>query len=442
MSPDFTSELLSPYTSVRRPDDGAAPWAGILVRDASGTPGLLVSCEQLGEGWVGWRLEESDHVLTPREMVRTRDGHAAVFDLCAERLDDMLTRRRADGQHLSEGEGLTVAVSVLRGHRDAVAAGAQSGAWWLTTDGRPVLALGSPSTCEATDVLRALAEHLPRWVDVLGDCARELSATPLTERRLREWEDRLFALASPEPIRLVEARPWRAPGIDGLPVDRPIGRPTSRAATRAARESAPPGLLTRVAHLVDHDLSDAASLATTRIWRASRRPASPSRRRAGAFAAGAAALVIVVGVAWPSDDGGPAAANGAPAASATSAADAPTPAPDEKATTAPAQAPPAEEAASADLATVTEALLSERTACGADGDCLAGVMNDPSRPHPAGVVDLPAAQRSVTLLDDFGGAAVLRVDGKDPAAASQLVVVVQIGESWVIRDIYAAGATS
>ena len=31
-------------------------------------------------------------------------------------------------------------------------------------------------------------------------------------------------------------------------------------------------------------------------------------------------------------------------------------------------------------------------------------------PFPGGVVDLPAEQRTVTLLDEFGGAAVLRAE--------------------------------
>ena len=58
------------------------------------------------------------------------------------------------------------------------------------------------------------------------------------------------------------------------------------------------------------------------------------------------------------------------------------------------------------------------------------------RPFPGGVVDLAAAERTVTLLDEFGGAAVLRVEASAAPAAPQLVVIVRAGDRWLLRDVY------
>ena len=57
-------------------------------------------------------------------------------------------------------------------------------------------------------------------------------------------------------------------------------------------------------------------------------------------------------------------------------------------------------------------------------------------PFPGGVVDLTAAERTVTLLDEFGGAAVLRVEASASAASPQLVVIVRTDDRWLLRDVY------
>ena len=87
----------------------------------------------------------------------------------------------------------------------------------------------------------------------------------------------------------------------------------------------------------------------------------------------------------------------------------------------PSSIDPSRTAQTADLAVIAADLLSARTACAGDRACLdAGHRGRPMRRSAGGVVDLAAADRTVTLLDDFGGAAVLRVEasaGTGDAAA-------------------------
>jgi hypothetical protein len=54
---------------------------------------------------------------------------------------------------------------------------------------------------------------------------------------------------------------------------------------------------------------------------------------------------------------------------------------------------------------------------------------------PPGAVDLPSADRTVELLDDLGGVAILSVTGVDGTVPAQLVVLVRTDERWVIRDV-------
>jgi len=67
--------------------------------------------------------------------------------------------------------------------------------------------------------------------------------------------------------------------------------------------------------------------------------------------------------------------------------------------------------------------------------CLASVLEDPAHILPAGVVDEPADQRDVTLLDDLGGLVVIRVSSL-AGLPVQLVTVVETEEGWRIRDVH------
>jgi len=89
-----------------------------------------------------------------------------------------------------------------------------------------------------------------------------------------------------------------------------------------------------------------------------------------------------------------------------------------------------------DVAATAAALLDVRTACERDADCLESVVVDPARLFPPGTIDLPSSARTLTLLDDFGDMAVLRVDANGGRSAAQLVVVVRVDEKWLLRDVH------
>jgi hypothetical protein len=90
----------------------------------------------------------------------------------------------------------------------------------------------------------------------------------------------------------------------------------------------------------------------------------------------------------------------------------------------------------ADLAAVGAELLDARAACGKDDVCLSEVVVDPSTPLGGGAIDLPPAERTVTLLDDFGDVAVLRVDAIDASLPAQLTVLMRSDEKWLLRDVH------
>jgi hypothetical protein len=95
-------------------------------------------------------------------------------------------------------------------------------------------------------------------------------------------------------------------------------------------------------------------------------------------------------------------------------------------------------AAPDDLAAIASALLERRSACAGSRDCLEDVQEDPAEGFPPGVIDLPSTDRAVSLLDDFGGAAVMRVDPRRTGgdASAQLVVIVAAGGGWLLRDVH------
>jgi hypothetical protein len=99
--------------------------------------------------------------------------------------------------------------------------------------------------------------------------------------------------------------------------------------------------------------------------------------------------------------------------------------------TPPATGPPD---ADADVVAATAALLRTRRMC-ADRACRARTQADPRAQLAGGAVELPDEARTLTLLDDFGGAAVLRVHVRSGAEPDQFVVVVREDGSWLLRDV-------
>jgi hypothetical protein len=422
-----------PVRAARAKED--APWPGVLARESGGAMRLLVDADDLGPDWTGWDAASDGHILAPVDIARRRGGHDAVLPVCVERLEDFLRRREAR-LPLTAGEAVTLGVSLLRGCGQLAAAPQTTGEWWMDDGGRPVLAteVVPRRAVEATaDAMAGVTVDSPlrrTW----DTAVRAVSAERLSVPDLVAAEDALFALAAPEPLSTRALGPRPAAEVSAA------AAPTERAA--AAPAAGDRSLWQTLLHGMDADLADTVSQATTTVWRrlgGGRRAASArtGARRAPWIVGGAvAAAVLAVGALWPA--GGPATADGslpipAPSVSEAGVTDTGAPAP----AVAPVDAGPAEVDASADLVAVTAALLDARTACAGDDRCLGAVAADSAKsPAPGGVIDRAAEDRMITLLDDFGDVAVLRVDAADADAPAQLIVIERTDEKWLLRDVH------
>ncbi|BDV30665.1 hypothetical protein Microterr_13250 [Microbacterium terricola] len=415
-APTGADVLTGVLRHVRRMDAAEAPWPGVLVRTADGTLRLRVDASDLGADWTGWGCTEAEHLLAPIDVLRTPEGHCVLLPVCTERLDAFLDRRQ--DAPLSAGEAVTLAVSVLRGAREA---GADTiGQWWLTDGGRPVLATDvgdSPALTVTADLLRRLADDAGDE-GALDAAARALRDDPFARVAWDALEAELFAQSEP-----------RALGVAG-----PSSGSGDRWRSDEPAEVARAGgwLAGAIARHVDGELADMVSRATTGLWRRLRpAPGSPRGRRRGAWVAAAAAcgVVLAVGMLWPAEPDAGEPATAAPTGNAAQPSVTATPRP-------PDAAPSAVASTDGDLDAAGDAVLTARTACAGEASCLSAVVEDPSRTFPAGVTDLPADQREITLLDSFGGAAVLRVDARARKTASQLIVLVARDGKWLLRDVH------
>ena len=422
--------LLDAYRVIRRVDSPTeTPWPGSLAHsDTTGTV-LLVEVESLGEDWPGWLADADGHLMAPMDVVRRSGGHLVVLSPCTERLDEFLRRR--EEAPLSDGERMTLAVSVLRGLVDAsrLPTSIESpGEWWLTEGGRPVFALleSGRSMLDATrgvlDVVearsgRALSAALADVGETMTDAARLV-------RNHARLEQALFAAGTAEPLATTVFAPRRA-------------RETATADRPASFEDVLHGetIVGRLARHVDADLADAFSRATTAVWRRFQSDRTVSRKRPLLVAGLAAGVVVAGGLMWPA--GGPATAQpDQPTATATAEAPAPSQDPPPSASPDVDDSPDVGSAAPGGLPGVLDSLLTLRSSCEEDERCLETVVEDPSMSLSAGPLDLGTQERQIALVDDFGGAAVLRVTAIDGGGAAQLVVIVRQGEKWLIRDVH------
>ncbi len=429
--------LLVGYRTIRRIEPPDAPWAGVLTRMPDGESCIRIDAARLGEDWGGWRAASSGHLLGPLEILRREGGHDVALPVCTERAADFLCRRHALGAPLEAGELVTFAVSLLRGSAELARAelDASAGEWWLTDGGRPVFAtdLTTAESTSAAELLEDLAGGADQpLAAVLTDAAASVATARTVQRDIATLEARLFALAAPLPLTMEVFAPLRA---------RALAATTPRAIEPVAQPARRPGWLGAVAGHVDADLAELVSVATTDVWRRWR-SRSRGSRRPWLVATGLAAVVVSVGLLWPGGAGGPATADVPVEAVVTPSATAePTPddspkAPSEGAPSAAPEAPsPPVAPQGQGWVTAADELLNARTGCEGDAECLSGVVENPARVFSPGVVDLAPAARSTTLLDDFGGAAVLRVDALADGVAPQLVFVVRVDQRTLLRDI-------
>ncbi|GAA1912290.1 hypothetical protein GCM10009775_01110 [Microbacterium aoyamense] len=436
MTADPTDRLLAPYRAVRRvaaPADG--PWSGVLVRTPAGVSGVLVEADSLTDDWAGWDAAADGHIAAPLDLVRTSHGHQVLLPVCGERLADFLTRRRDAGCPVSRGEAVTIGVSLVRaiaelGHRMHTTCGE----WWLTDDRRPVFAADAGergAADETIDVVRGLAAEASDLPWHLLD--ELLTRERISDRDCVRVEDELFSHAAAEPLADAPLAVRRSlatlsPGHPPLRVHEP---------DREHELAASGGWMDHLTRHVDVGLADAVSRATTGLWRRVSVRGSGRRRSPWLVAAAVGAVVLAGGLLWPATGAEPVAAD--PRASPSPAADG-TPSPSADATGSTDGQSPAPEPAAAgdDLTGIVAELLSARTVCREETSCLADVVVPGADVFPEGVIDLDARERTLTIVDEFGGVAVLRADDASGALASQLIVVQQDGRRWLLRDVYVA----
>jgi hypothetical protein len=421
MLPTRGHPALDVYPLVRTVAPPDAPFEGTLARAPDGGSVLLVDRDALAS-WSGWAVPPGEHVLTPLDVVRRGEGHDVVFPMPVERLDRFRARRAASVP-LTPGELLTLVVSVLRGTQQLAASGYGEHAvqWWLLGDGRPVVVVGigdSTLARSAVDAVTGLdAVGAGALAPSLGETVAALADLRTLVREAPAIEDALFACGvTPEPLaREVLGSRRRAERTASAERDPEEVVAQPRAAAWAA-----------VSRHFDAGLADAASDALER-WRRRLGRRRHGRARSAVWAAAVAGIVLVVGLAWPEG----AADDQAAAREAETVAPAPPGSPGPGSS--PDPSPTASTAVPDDPAGALSALLAARRAC-ADDACRAAGLEDSGRALQPGAVD--AAEPVVTLLDDFGGLAVARVEDASGAATSQLVTVVATPEGWRIRDAF------
>jgi len=427
--------------TVRHLEPPEAPWPGCLATDDEASC-FLVDARTL-DGWAGWDSDSDGHVLAPLDLVRRADGHDVMLPLCTERLARFLQRRAGRGVPLSPGEAVTVLVSVLRGTAEVLARGPDAaGEWWLTDAGKPVFVhTEGPDAVLAADLcLVALGDVLPDVAELrarLGAVDGPDGSAPtadLTHPRalgnaLPEIEAALFARSAPEPLATTDLAPARARAIGAIP-----DHADDILAQSRRRRWSP------LARFVDSDLRDVVA-AGWDAWRETRR--RDVRRRHGAgggrrprrrmvvVATAVGAAVVAVGLLWPNEE--PVSADSRRTAVASPGAGTPrVPAPARSASSSPSASGTS---SAPGPAGEIRAMLAARIACGGDSACRGAFLEDPGLRVPAGAID--AAGHAVVLLDDFGGAAVVRVTSAEVTGSgrSQLVVAVRSEDEWLIRDV-------
>ncbi|BFM23455.1 hypothetical protein [Microbacterium sp. che218] len=329
----------------------------------------------------------------------------ATASVLVESFDAYLRRRALSAVALVPGEAVTAAVGLLRGCRSVVGRIART-TWWLTAEGRPV---AIPDEAGG-DPIEETASCLERLTDAAADddtrgLLTRAHETVLT-RPPREWdalERRLFAHAAPEPLVLGPLTPAHV---------------TSPPPSIRSDEGESPLAL----RLVDADLAEAVreSLAQLRTrWRS-----SPGMRMALIGTATAAVLAVALALLLPAGQHDPAATT----ATTIVADSASTPTP----TVVLSTAEPADERLPLidDVVEGARALFGEIDACQDEPACVAAHEEDSAFPREP---LLPmAAGGQISLIDDFGGVAVVSLESAD---VTQYVTLVRQKDRWLVRAV-------
>lgn len=438
---------------------GEGPVCGALVVNEEDLA-ICVDVASLA-GWQGWALAGADHIATPIDLVRRRDGQDVLLPWCTERITAFVARRHGVGEALTAGEVSTLVISLLRGLGEAATAESSLiGEWWLTATARPVFALGGGAAIEsasaalietlrshATD--RALSRLLGNIADGLGDLRRALHRCDL-------WESELLEHAAPRPLRAGLYAPERAAHVTvggpreerALDPESPLFDLTGDREGGGARAMFEQ-LIPRIREVLDASRLRRGlrqlPVRRSRVQKGQKvQDATPQPRRWGKpllVGGAAAAAVIAVGVFWPSggdsSSGDAARADSsvglsldtstAKEATATpqNAEPAPTPTPEPTAEAPTAQAP---------LAAVA-GLVALSTSC-AGGDAVSCESAwYPVRTSTESAVIRGGVEGVPTLIEDYGDLAAVRWESSDGADA-QMLVLIRLNHRWRIQDVY------
>lgn len=395
----------------------------------AGTPPRVRTEADAWDGNPGWQASPDSHVLAPLDAGFDEQGACVYIPHCPSRLLAALETRST----LEAGEAVTVVVSVLRGAAEAHALGARTGGWWVTAEGRPVVATtgDAPWQEEAVEILKRVAG----LSTVLApDLLARATTAIIDPRRLRRdipsLENSLFAAAEPLALTAPPSRP-RLRATTPLPVDVDGG----------AREGFVIDLVRRyVDGMWGERIADAWSSLRergSRMMSGGRRgsgraaPTTDRRRlpRPVMLGCAAAAIVLTVGLSWPDEHHDDAAAareqpaTGAPSPSAVAVAPSATPRP-----TPPPRSPSGDDA----LMIAARKVLDDLARCLPSG-CGEDVVEQPGRSFPRGPATRADTERRVEIVDDYGGVAAVRVTSN---RRTQIAVIVVSEEKWLVRDIY------
>ena len=449
---DDVDEVAAPvpgaHRVIRRLDETAA-LRGDLVSDGD-RQRVSADAEALDE--VLWRFAGAEHVAGVRDVARTRDGQSALLPWCADSLDLVLARRAAAERPLATGEIVTLVGSLLRGIIE-VAGDEMRGRWWLDDEARPLFVPGEGTSCASASVEvierlrrdcadRALERVLRRVADAAGDHRVVL-------RSLDEWERELTELAAPRPIDVSVYAPEL---VRELPVHR------AHLPLDAERMRTAPALGERLsaarARLSEHLGAVRMRVVRSRGDRPERRAedgARAPRRRMLLVGAAVAGVVLAGGLLWPTGGEDSSATDAlvvrtktdADAAAASAAPHAATSAPPEKGeASAPATestddgGTPAPKPVGGSIEAAVAGLLSTIDVCreNEDAECADAVVGGAGgdivdRLGPRG------ASRTLSLIEDYGDIAVVRL-GRTQERGEQMIVIVRQNDEWLARDVY------
>lgn len=483
-SVDMTQNPLeSTYRPIRRIAPPDVPIAGVLAAEGENTV-LLVDVDAVPAPW--WRDDPAAHLLAPVDVARRADGHDAVLPWCVVTVGSYL-RARTD-EPLSGGEGVTLAVSLMRGCAEAALPArfgddpvpVPHGRWWLTDQGRPLFAVGegTPAREETAELLALLA----------GACADRVVARLATEAadsiRVRSpvgvlvrLEESMFEACAPRPLLVRVTDPVTLHPLGAQELRPHSDRGGGAAAPRfIGAEPAQRARLRSAAGWRDRARSAWAGLLRVeerRSLRVGERRAATDRhprRMPLLIGASLAAAILAAGLLWPQPDGdvssstlGPNAptvpredvdaspSSAVPQATAPAAAtgeqgqrggqdlqDSPPSAQDPSsadgsgtegtepvlATPAPEEGPASASPRDAEVIAATADLLAAVAGCREQQTC---------GPLLADGVDPERIPRggAIELIEDFGGVVVLRVvtDG----ATTNLISIERVDGAWRVR---------